>query len=85
MAKNNQVKIAQDPEKEIATEVLAKSIVEIAAGMKKLTASPLERDTIVHLVAWKSRVPKEETAKVIDTLEDLEALLLKPKGEKKRR
>lgn len=61
----------------IPVEILASSIVEIAAGMKKLSTSRLQDSVLEHLIAWKSGASIVETRKVLDCLNNLEAQFLK--------
>ena len=63
-------------------EVLAQSIVDIAAGMKKLNASRLKSDAVVLLVHHASGVGRPAVRAVLDALTTLEQRYLKPKDRK---
>lgn len=71
------VKVVQEPEKEIPVEVIAKSIVEIAAGMKRINESRLTRDAIVTLIHEKSKVARSTVHIVLNNLDRLEETWLK--------
>lgn len=71
--------IVKQEEPEIPVEILAKSIVDIAAGMKKLRTSRLQDGVIEHLISWKAGVSVVEVRKVLDCLDNLEARFLKKK------
>jgi MinD superfamily P-loop ATPase len=62
-----------------APEVMAQAIVDIAAGMKRLTASRLRRDTIILLLHDATRIGKRDIGYVLNALDRLEELYLKPK------
>lgn len=81
MAKNPNVKVLQPaaPEPEIPTEILAASIVEISAAMKKIDAGRLKREAIVLLIHANSGVGKPDIRLVLNNLEALEAIWLKPR------
>lgn len=67
---------------EIPTEILATSIVAIAAGMKKIREGRLNSKALVLLIHDASGVGKPDIRNVLDTLEKLEALYCRP-GKKK--
>lgn len=64
---------------EIATKVIADSIVDIAQSMKKLSSTRLSRDAIVVLIQDESGYGKNMINRILDNLENLEALWLKKK------
>jgi len=61
-------KTAGDPE---SKEVLAEAIVKISEAMQALTASGLNRDAIVVLLAAKTGVAKKDINAVLDGLNRL--------------
>lgn len=61
-----------------APELIEKSIIEIAAGMRKLNSTRLKRDVIVTLLHANSGVGKREITLVLNNLEALESNCLKP-------
>ena len=60
-------------------EVIAQSIVDIAAGMKRLNAGRLNRNALVLLLHHASRVGMRDIERVLEGLDSLERLYLKPK------
>lgn len=63
----------------IPVDVIVSSIERVAAGMKQLSNSRLNKEAIVLMVAASSRVSKETVRLVINNLESLERQWLKPK------
>lgn len=84
MTVNMPVKIVQPaaPAPEIPTEVLATAIVEISAAMKKIDAGRLKREALVLLIHANSGVGKPDVRLVLNNLEALEAIWLKPAAKK---
>lgn len=77
------VEVKQEEGKEpVAVEIIAQSIIEIAAAMKRVEASRLNRRALVLLVSSTAQVPQYQVVKVLDALDDLEAAYCKPKGRK---
>ena len=70
MAKKIEV---EQSEPEIPTKILAESIVQISADMKKLRASGLNRKAIVVLLKHSTGIPMVDIDKVIDALAELRA------------
>lgn len=68
----------QPPSEPIAAEILAASIVDIAAGMKKLDAGRLKRRALVILIAESSGVRRGDVEAVLNSMESLETSWLKP-------
>lgn len=64
---------------EVPAEVIAQSIADIAAAMKILSSTRLKRDAIVTLIHARSKVGKRDIELVLNNLEYLEAVWLKPK------
>lgn len=73
------VKIVQTPGKEVPAEVIASAIVDIGKAMKKLSASRLEREAVVLLIAHDSGVAARNVRNVLMSMDDLETRWLKPK------
>lgn len=76
----NNIKVNQVENEEVAPEVLAKSIEEIAKAMKVFNESRLRRKTIITLIHAESKVAKRDIEVVMNNLESLELLWLKPKN-----
>lgn len=73
------IKVKQS-EEPIAAEVMAQAIVDIGEGMKRISRSPLRRDALVTLLNHTTKVGRKEIEYVLNSLEDLEGLYLKPKS-----
>lgn len=65
-----------------APEIIEAAIIELAAGMKKLNATRLRRETIITLLHDNSKVAKRDIRLVLNNLDDLEGIFLKPKPAK---
>lgn len=74
------MKITQppDPTKEVPAKVIATSIEEMAKAMKILSSTRLNRRAIITLIHAESKVNKGDIALVLNNLEALEQLWLKP-------
>lgn len=59
-------------------EEVAQAIVDIAAGMKKMSASRLKREAIVLLLHDASKVGKPDIRSILTHLENLDKTWLKP-------
>lgn len=59
-------------------QALEKGIADIAAGMQKLSESRLRRDTIVTLLAHRTKLARRDIEFVLNALGDLERDHLKP-------
>jgi hypothetical protein len=75
----NKIEVTQNKEQEIPATVIADSIVEIAAGMRKLNQTRLRREAIVTLIHYNSKVPRRDIEIVMNNLNELESKWLKPK------
>ncbi len=73
------VKVKFNEDKPEAVEVLAKSIIEISASMRRIEASRLSRRAIVALIQNDVGMNKGAIETVIDSLTNLEQNYLKPK------
>ncbi|HEY4356016.1 MAG TPA: hypothetical protein VGN16_09735 [Acidobacteriaceae bacterium] len=60
-------------------ELIESAIIDLAAGMKKLTATRLKRETIVVLLHEASNVGKPAIRAILNSMDQLEATFLKPK------
>lgn len=74
-----QVKVVQNPEKEIPAEVLAESIVAISQGIRRLRAGRLNDRALVLLIQYASppvgrsqRIGQTEVRAVLEGIESLE-------------
>ncbi len=60
-------------------EILESSILDISKGMKAINKSRLKRDAIVLLISDVTRLSKSRVSIVLNALDQLEDLYLKPK------
>lgn len=65
--------IKQNPDKEISTEILAQSIVDISDGMEKLLNGRLNRTALVILIqnAITGNISRAQISDVLDAVADL--------------
>lgn len=75
--------VHNDGPEPIAAEIIAQSIADIAEGMRKIANTRLTRRAIVTLLHENSKVPRGQIELVLNNLEDLDAIFLKPKITKK--
>lgn len=68
----------------IPAEIMADAIINIARAMREINNSRLKRETIVALIADNSKVAKTTIRLVLNNLDDLEDLFLKPKVSRPR-
>lgn len=73
------IKVVQEPEKEVPTEIVAQAIVDISHGMKKIEDGRLNWEALVLLVSHASGVGKPDVRAVLSGLSELERTYLKPK------
>lgn len=71
------VKVVQTDEQEIPVEILAESIKEIAAGVKKLRSGKLNDRAIILLISDNCNVGRPAIRKVLESMETLAATYLK--------
>lgn len=71
------------PPPQFTEEALAQAISELSAGVRRLLAGRLKRDTIILLLHDASKVGKRDIAQVLLELERLEQTYLKPVPTKK--
>ncbi len=77
MKRNQNIEVVQDEEKPVAAKVMADSIVKIGNAMKELSKTRLKEDTIIMLVAKKTRMHQFQVKSVLDALQNLEKDWLK--------
>ena len=73
------VKVTLDPLNPEPTEIIAASIIEIAASLKKLNSTRLTRKAILVLVSHDTGIGQGTINTVLDSLAALEATFLKKK------
>lgn len=67
----------------VPIEILATSIVAIADAVKRLNATRLTRTALVVLLVDVTQLSKRDVKKVLDALDVLESVYLKPSTSKK--
>lgn len=67
---------------EIPFEVLADHIAAIGKAVKEMNATRLKRETLIILLCHITVLPKRDVKKVLDALDVLENVYLKPKDKK---
>lgn len=80
MNKSNNVRIIKNEENPESAELLASSIVQVAAGFEKVLASPLSRRALVVLLhdgIGVSKITKGQIELVIDALPRLKGWYIK--------
>lgn len=70
--------LKQDPEKEVPAEVFEQAIVDIGKAMRAISKTRLTREAIVVLIKDKARIDKHVIELVLNNLERLEEIWLKP-------
>ena len=73
------VNVIQNDESPVSADVLAEAIIEIAAAMKQIASSRLNRKALMVLVNYKTGVGMSSVSAVLDSLDSLERNYLKPK------
>lgn len=71
------VRIKKDEKNPEADEVIARSIIEISDGMKKILSGSLKLRTIVILIAHETKLPQREVQRVLEAAADLKRLYCK--------
>lgn len=66
--KKPKLKIKQDPEEEIPTEIIAKSIVNLSDGFQKLLKGGLRFETVVILLHDVTKISKREIRNILGEL-----------------
>lgn len=74
---HTKTKVVQDPEKPIAVEIIAQSIVDISKAMKQISNSSLEERAVVLLIHDLSGVSMGDIKKVLRASRDLEIMFTK--------
>ncbi len=80
------ITVVKDPEirdAEQTDEIIATAIIELAAGMKRLDKGPLKRETVVTLLHDHTKLSKTQIRIVLNALEALGEIFLKPKDKAK--
>ncbi len=73
------IKVTQRDHDHVPTELIAISIRDIGAGMKRIEGGLLNRKAITILLHHASGVSQKEIGRVLDAMKDLEKAYLKPK------
>lgn len=76
---NRQIIAKKDEENVVPVEIFEQSIVEMAKAMKKLSETRLKQDALVTLIARTTGESRGSIESVINCLDMLEELYLKPK------
>lgn len=75
-----ELKVIQDPDKEVPAEILAVSIKRIGDSMRILDNAGLSDRAILLLVSHAANENQSTTKRVLDGLRNLEKLYLKPRA-----
>lgn len=75
--KVKEVKVVQDPEFEIAAEIIAESILKMQKAMDEMNGTRLTRQAIVILISHRSKLPQYQVELVLNNLDQLAATWLK--------
>lgn len=75
----SKIHVITDPENPIAVELIEQAIVDVAAGMKRINASRLNRRAITALIKDATGLNKTTIETVLNNLDDLERMYLKKK------
>lgn len=78
--KKTKLKVMQSPDKQVPTEILAQSIVNLSEGMKKIQDSILTERAILVLLKDLTGLPQKDIKAVLDGLAGLEKTYLKKKN-----
>lgn len=77
------IDVKQEEGKEIPVEIIATAIVEIAAAMKQINATRLNRKALLVLLSNATELSQARVNCVLNALEQLEDLYCTPKGRRK--
>ncbi len=75
----SKIAVVQKPDDEVPTEIIASSIRDIAAGMKKINAGALNRHALVLLLRHSSGCSARDVSAVLDSMDRLALTYLKKK------
>lgn len=75
----NKIQIKQNPDDLIPVVVLAREIESICAGVRRLCAGRMNDRALLLLIQHSSKVSAKSLRAVIDGIENLERLYLRPK------
>jgi len=73
------VKVKTDQENPEPIELIAKSIIDIADGMRRINSTRLTRKALVVLLNAHSKVSKSEIEVILNCMTELENIYLKKK------
>lgn len=76
----NKPKVVVKPDEDLPVEILVQEIEKISKAMQALQKSRCTRSMIITLIHDSSRVSKKTIAVVLNHLEELEKIWLKPKN-----
>lgn len=78
--KKPRVRVVQpdEPAQRVTYEILATAVRELAQGVKKLRASPLNDRAIILLLHDTTGISKRDIQSMLDSMENLERTYLKP-------
>lgn len=78
--KRPRVRVVQpdEPAQRVTYEILATAVKELAQGVKKLRASPLNDRAIILLLHDATGISKRDIQTMLDSMENLERTYLKP-------
>lgn len=77
------IKVTQPEEgQQVPVEIIAQSIVEIAAGMARINTSRLNRRAVVILLNAETKVPQYQIERVLNSMGDLEKTYCNPRTKK---
>jgi hypothetical protein len=80
MATKKKLVVTKNEEAEVPFEVMQQAIVDIAESMRRLSETRVSRRLILALVKDNTGISKEVIGTVLDSLEHLERVYLKPRG-----
>lgn len=71
------IKVIQNQDKPIPTEVMAENIRSISEGLRRVLSGQLNEKAIVLLISWSSQVSQAQVKKVLEAMAQLESTYLK--------
>jgi hypothetical protein len=75
--KNEKLKVIQDPKDPVKAEIIATSIRDVAAGMRAINASSLNKRAMLVLLKDATNIPMSEIDRLLSAMTNLERLYLK--------
>lgn len=79
MAVKSNVSVKKDEQNPEPVELIAKSIIELSEGMRRINATRLTRKSLVILLNAHSKVGKADIEIILNCLTELETIFLKKK------